>query len=402
MQRKLRSALSVIGVIFGVMAVLTMVSIGEGAKRETLRKIERLGIRNIYIRPLQLTGEEQRLAEENLSPGLNENDANLIEKIARSVEAVTIYHEIVADFHDGEQDFSPKIASCSANYPSIYKIKLARGRFFTPLDNKDYHNVCVLGSNAAEKLAIKGQLGNKISMGDMQVTVIGVLESQHEVKNDDESILSLRNHDDMILLPRSIEKYFFSFEKKKEVNPRVNISELIVKVKEDIEMTYAVKEVKSLLAKLHNNVPDYQVVVPQQLLNQARQTRRIFNIVLGSIAAISLVVGGIGIMNVMLATVTERTKEIGIRRAVGARRIDIIIHFLIESSLLTVTGGVAGIVFGIIATGSISYFARWPTAITGYTIVIPFLLSCFIGIFFGLYPAHKAASMSPINALRQD
>ena len=379
-----------------------MVSIGEGAKREALRKIERLGVRNIYIRPLQLTGEEQRLAEEQLSPGLNENDAKLLEKIAHSVEAVTIYHEIVADFHDGPQDFSPKIAACSENYLSIYRIKLAKGRFFTPLDNKENHNVCVLGSNVAEKLAARGQLGNKIRLGDMQVTIIGVLERQHEVKNDDESILSLRNHDDMILLPRSIEKYFLSHDKKKEMNPRVNVSELIVKVKDDVTVTYAVQEVRSLLAKLHNNVPDYQVVVPQQLLNQAKQTRRIFNIVLGSIAAISLVVGGIGIMNVMLATVTERTKEIGIRRAVGARRIDILIHFLIESSLLTVTGGLVGILLGMIATESISHFARWPTAITGYAIVIPFFLSCFIGIFFGLYPAHKAASMSPINALRQD
>lgn len=397
-QRKLRSILSIVGVVCGVMAVLTMVSIGEGAKQETLRKIERLGIKNIYIRPLSFTKEEKQRAEEQLSQGLSLADAHRLQALGKTVADVAVFDEVQASLMGSVLHFTPQVAACSANYFSLYQLRLRQGRFFSYLDSERHNPVCIIGAAVAAQLQQQGWLGGQIRVGGTVLRVVGVLHQEGGEEEQGE-VLSLRNYDEMILVPIGLGGYLQNGPGQES---GTELSEIIVKVKKDVSVDHGVAETVNIMTMLHNGVDDYDVIVPEELLQQSNETRRIFNIVLGTIAGISLLVGGIGIMNIMLATVTERTREIGIRRAVGARRSDITGQFLLEALLLTTVGGVLGVVLGVFASISVSLFANWPTAITPYAVMLPLILSCLTGLFFGWYPASKAAAMHPISALRHE
>ncbi len=399
-QHKLRSALSVLGVVCGVMAVLTMVSIGEGAKQETISQLEQLGLRNIYIKALPLPREEKLRAERNLSKGLSISDASKIHALSKSVEDLAIYNEIQAPLFGTSLEFSPKLASISDNYAEIFNLTLAAGRFFSFLDIRQASPVCVVGATLSNLLGQSGELGSKIRVGDQILTVVGVLKSNDEVKQEN-AVLSLKNYNELIFIPLGLERFFINIQNVSHDKSH-EVEEIIVKINTHADLDQAVTEIDRIMNLLHNNVDDYDIVVPQELINQASKTKRIFNIVLGSIAGVSLLVGGIGIMNIMLANVTERTREIGIRRAIGARRFDITIQFLSESVILTLTGGLLGIFAGIGLALSVSRFAGWSIAITSISVMIPFIMSLFVGVFFGLYPAFKAANMHPISALRYE
>lgn len=400
-QRKLRSSLSIIGIVCGVMAVFTMISIGEGAKLSALKRIEKLGIRNIYIRPVHFTDEERQRADNQLSFGLSRKDAETLIVQGSTVEDVAVFQEVRAVLHSALLKFSPKVAACSDNYASRYDLSLAEGRFFNALDILHKRQVAVIGNDVAHLLGDQGRIGATLRIGDSLLNIVGVLAGSDSFEEAEGDVLSFRNFNEMILVPIGLKPYLVTWNEQAG-NRGETVSEIIVTIAGGQPMHYAAEEVRNIIKNLHNNVIDFEIIVPEELLDQANATRRIFNIVLGTIAGISLLVGGIGIMNIMLATVTERTREIGIRRAVGARKIDIVIQFLTESLILTLIGGCIGILSGMLTTYAVSYYAQWPTAITGYAIVLPSLLSLGVGLFFGLYPAYNAAQMHPIKALRHD
>ena len=399
-QRKLRSALSVLGVVCGVMAVLAMISIGEGAKREAIRQIERLGTKNIYIKAIPLTQDQQYKARERLSQGLDRKDVARIKASCPHVKDVAALREIKASVRASNLEFSPQIVACSPNYATLKNLLVSQGRFITDYDAEYRNLVCVLGDAVARSLGPYGKLGANLRIEDHLLRVVGILGRQ-ESKKDETSAVSIRNFNGMIFVPLHAKKALGG-RRNKGRDITSDLTEVVVQVDEADQVIPTSALIRRTMDVFHRGVEDYQMVIPLELLNQAQRTRRIFSIVLGAIAGVSLLVGGIGIMNIMLATVSERTKEIGIRRAVGATRADITVQFLGETVILTLAGGVIGIGCGLGAVRLVTEWAGWATAVTFYAVMIPLLMSLLVGVFFGLYPACQAARMDPIVALRHE
>jgi len=396
LQHKLRASLSIFGIICGVMAFLTMISIGEGARRKIINQIEQLGIKNIYVRAVALTEEQKLRADEHLSKGLSVYDADRIRSGCRYIGDVGYLKEVKQALRDS--GISPQIAAISSNYSELLNLSIAQGRFIRDSDIRYKSLICVAGDDVAKSLGAKGKIGSYIRIEDQLFKIVGILSrSDKEIKQS--SVMSARNHNQMIFIPTGTQQPEIQSVQKK------NEAELTEIVAQTINTDVVVKA-GSIIARIlelsHKNIDDYQIVIPQELLRQAEKTQRTFNITLGAIAGISLLVGGVGIMNIMLATVTERTKEIGVRRAIGATQQDIVIQFLTESVMLTVIGGIAGIGIGAAAVRIVSAFAGWDTAVTLFAIAVPLLMSVLLGIFFGLYPAFRAAKMDPVAALRHE
>jgi putative ABC transport system permease protein len=400
LQHKLRAILSILGVICGVMAVLAMVSIGEGAKQESLSQIEQLGTRNIYLKGISLTETQERTARERLSQGLTVHDKYRIMKGCPGVKDVACLKELTASIIGMIRNMSPQIVACSPNYVQVQKLFLSQGRFINEIDIAHRNLVCVLGDTVAESLGPGGKPGGHIRIEEHIFTVVGVLR-RYQKKAAKSSAVSIRNYNDMVFVPLGTEgvldqaRDFASLPKRK-------LNEIVIQARRTDQVLKTAILIKRIMDISHGGVKDYQMVIPLELLQQSQKTQRTFNIVLGSIAFISLLVGGIGIMNIMLATVSERTREIGLRRAVGAAQGDIIIQFLIESVILTFSGGLFGIAIGIGGVWLITALAGWKTAITLWSLILPLGMSLFVGIFFGLYPAYQAAKMDPISALHHE
>ena len=401
-QQKLRSTLSALGVVCGVMAVLAMISIGEGAKQETISQIEQLGTKNIYIKKIALTEDQKIKARERLSQGLSERDVQRITAIkttCKFIDEVACIKEISASILGSTKEFTPQIIATSANYADIHRLSISAGRFISDQDIAFKNLVCVLGSRVAENLGAHGQPGNYMRIEGHLLKIVGIL-SQYDIKSKSSSVISVKNYNEMIFVPLRVDRSIDRRSSKKNQESKGELTEIIVQASETDHVFKAAAVIKRIMEISHSGVEDYQMVIPQALLRQSQKTSRTFNIVLGAIAGISLLVGGIGIMNIMLATVSERTKEIGIRRAVGATQGDIILQFLTETVLLTFSGGIIGIGAGIGAVWVITTGAGWNTAITFYAIALPLILSISVGIFFGIYPARKASKLDPIAALR--
>ncbi|MDY6837295.1 MAG: ABC transporter permease [Thermodesulfobacteriota bacterium] len=401
LQHKLRAALSILGVICGVTAVLAMLSIGEGAKREVLSQIEQLGTKNIYLKAVALTENQEIKAREKLSRGLSTYDRDRIVRGCAAVRDVACLMELPASVIGMAREVSPQIVACSSNYGEVHRIPLSYGRFVGDQDVERKYRVCVLGWDVSESLGSEGRLGSHIRMEDHLYQIVGVLKRQ-DFKTAKSSVVSVRNHNQMIFVPLGTEGNLVQGPQRKGNRSTGGLTELVVQVQETDQVIGAARVIRRIMERSHGGAQDYQMVVPQELLRQAQKTQRTFNIVLGSIACISLLVGGIGIMNIMLATVSERTREIGIRRAVGAAREHIMIQFLAESVLLTFSGGIVGVAGGIVGVWLITAMAGWKTAITIWSIILSLLMSTVVGIFFGLYPAYHAAKMDPIAALRHE
>jgi len=402
-QHKLRSALSVLGVVCGVIAVLAMVSIGEGAKQTVIRQIEALGIGNIYIKALALTSEQRRKATEKLSQGLTVADVQRIHsgctRVVASGYLKTLTMPVIGI---SKEAAAPQIAAVNPGYASVQNLHLAQGRHISDLDLAQRNLVCVLGADVSTNTGMHWQVGQVVRLGSQLFKIVGLLESVHHIRGKS-ATLSARNHNDMIFIPFGahfgLDGHGGRFLKKAH-SP--NLTEIVAQVAQTGDVLPAAEIMGRILEVAHHQVDDVEIVVPLQLLKRARETQRTFNLVMGAIAAVSLLVGGIGIMNIMLATVTERTREIGVRRAVGATRGDIIYQFIIETVTLTVIGGGIGVFSGLAVVRVIARIGGWPVAVTLWAIVVPLLMAIFVGLFFGLYPACKAANMSPARAFRYE
>ncbi|MCB0264991.1 MAG: ABC transporter permease [Calditrichia bacterium] len=396
-QHKMRSLLTMLGVIFGVSAVIAMMSIAGGARKAALDQIKLLGTNNIRIQHLSLTEEQQQEAEYKGSAGLSLNDADMIRKVVPGVSAAAPLKMMDSQVYFADRETSGRIVGTSSNYDMITNFFPAEGRFISDLDVVDAKKICVLGGDVARELfKLTNPLGQQIRIEDTWYTVVGVMESKN-IRLDKNAAIKVRNFNRDIYLPITT---VFSRTLSSDLYEQVD--EIAVQVNDQDLVVPASRIIDRLLLRNHNQVKDFEIVIPRELLEQAQKTQQIFNIVMGAIAAISLLVGGIGIMNIMLATVTERIKEIGIRRAIGASERDIMIQFLNETVFISVSGGIIGIILGALMAQVITLYAEWDTVISLTAVFWAFVISVGIGIVFGLYPAQKAARMDPIQALRTE
>ncbi|MFH1155993.1 MAG: ABC transporter permease [Pseudomonadota bacterium] len=399
-QHRLRSGLSILGIICGVMAVLTMMSVGEGAKHELLKQIERLGTNTIHVQEKALTDSQKKEASAKLSLGLTQDDARRLLAACASINAIALVKEIRAEVIGLPADETPLILAVSPSYAAIMDLVISQGRFIQDMDVREHNMVCVIGDRLAQRLGRGGLWGEGIRVGGHLFKVIGRIRGDEPKTGEPaKTIIAVRDYSDLIIIPSGLESLFMGGEGNDGL-PGGSITEMIVQVRLSSDVLSTGSAVRRVLDTAHHQVPDFQVIIPQALLAQARKTQGLFNLVLGAIAGVSLLVGGIGIMNIMLATVSERTREIGLRRAVGATQGHIVGHFLMESVLLTFTGGVVGVVLGCGVSVGVSAMGQWQTRITLWAILAPVIMAVLVGVFFGLYPAVKASRMDPIKALR--
>jgi putative ABC transport system permease protein len=393
---KLRSALTMLGMIFGVGAVIAMLSIGAGAERSALEMIERLGLRNVILRSKEMKDEELEEVRKK-SQGLSWRDAQAVQDALPEVDLVAARvaidpYKVLAS---GAKT-KAKVFGVSHRQAELSHLTLAEGRFLDALDEREHAQVCVVGSGVRRDLFGYGPaVGSDLKVNDVWLTVVGVLA--------DASGSSTFEGVSLGSTAREIYVPVTTASRKFDRPPlKAPLDELIVRLKADAEPRAAADVVRELVDRIHGGAGDFELVVPEALLEQSRRTQRLFNIVMGCIAGISLLVGGIGIMNIMLATVLERTREIGVRRAVGARRIDIRNQFITESFSISAVGGLLGIVAGLVIAKAVAAYADWPTVVTLSSIVLSTGVSIAVGLVSGIYPAVRAAALDPIEALRYE
>ncbi|MGH9339510.1 MAG: ABC transporter permease [Acidobacteriota bacterium] len=396
-RHKLRTGLTMLGMIFGVAAVLAMLSIGAGAEKEALSVIQKMGLRNIIVQAKQFEANEMAILRQD-SPGLTLEDAKALQAALPEGSIVTgkkvlRTYQIASSF--GKSD--SRVLGVGTLYPRTMNLDLLEGSFFLPIDQTLSHQVCVLGTTARRKLfGLNEAIGKLIKINQEWFAVIGVLTDQMIEQTEFEGIkIENPNNDIYIPLETLLTKFEFS--------PIDNeLDEIVVQVPERAELAEQASLISGMVASMHRNIDDFSLVVPEKLLAQNRQTQRIFNIVMGAIASISLVVGGIGIMNIMLASVLERTNEIGLRRALGARRRDISRQFVLEAVAISLSGALLGIALGYGTSLLVAGYSGWPTIVTPYSLLLGVGVSASVGLIFGIYPARKAARISPIEALRYE
>jgi putative ABC transport system permease protein len=407
---KLRSTLTILGIIFGVCSVIAMLAIGEGASQEAQATLARLGSSNLIIETVKPVDEKVDQSEKEgfTRHGLTYKDAEIIRNTMPDVEVTVPIREITQEARYFNRSASVKIIGTIPWYTEIAPIKLLRGRFLSSTDLEYSMMVCVIDSGVAQKLFTFNDPMNKyIRVFGDYYKVIGITRPVGSTSEISDSPLSESSGEvGTIYIPVTTSKARFTelnytYSQGSRSAERVELQKITVKV-DSIDNILKIRDiVAALLDRLHEK-NDYRIIVPIELIREAAHTRRVFSIVLGSIAAISLLVGGIGIMNIMLATVSERTREIGIRRALGAKKRDIIIQFLSETLILTILGGVIGISVGMFIPYMVTLFAKMPTVITMFSLILAFGISGATGIIFGLYPAYRAANMNPIESLRHE
>jgi ABC-type antimicrobial peptide transport system permease subunit len=395
---KLRSALTMLGVVFGVAAVVSMLSIGEGAKREATEQIKLLGTNNIRLRHLVLEGERAEAAEQTGSEGLSDLDRSVIEQELEHLQNVSPLRFLEgAEVAVGGRLSNAVVIGTDEDYDDITNFRPTQGRFLSDLDVRQAKAVCVIGSQVSEDLFRSGNAMNRrIRIDGQAFTVVGVMESK-VVKEGKASVVRVRDINRDVYIPVTAALKRFT-----DPDRPLAVDEIAVQVSDPGHVMGTAEVLKRIVTRRHHGAKDFEIVIPAELLAQSQRTQRVFNVVMGSIAAISLLVGGIGIMNIMLANVTERTSEIGLRRAIGASERDVVHQFLSETVLVSVSGGVFGIVIGVILALAINVFAGWETAVSLWSVVLPFVISAVIGIGFGVYPAMKAARLDPATALRHE
>jgi len=434
---RFRSILTALGIIFGVAAVIAMMAIGNGAQKEILDQMKLVGVNNIIISPMiENTSvnddEDGKSQTKKYSPGLTLRDAQSLELIIPTIDKVSpevIYETFIVK--DGIRS-SATLTGVTPDFFNVFNLELQKGYMFTQSQLEAGSSVCIIGPKIASKFfPQEDPLGKYIKCGNLWLKVIGVLEKRNiNIGNTEELGISdyniniyapiqtilLRYKDRSIITEAALhggssesvviwDGGFAAFGSGSGVSEEFNyhqIDKIVVQVKESIHLSSTVKVLKKMLARRHANVEDFEIKVPELLLKQEQRTKDIFNIVLGAIASISLIVGGIGIMNIMLASVMERIREIGVRRATGATRKDIIFQFLAEATLISISGGLIGIMLGIALSKIIMQITDILTIVSLLSIFISFGVSVAVGILFGYMPAKRAAEQDPVESLRHD
>ncbi len=405
MLHKMRSVLTMLGMVFGVGAVIAMLAVGEGASKDALDQIRRLGSQNIIVnsqQPIDQASSNTQRVRMNIY-GLLYDDVDRIEQSFDSVVRTVPAKLIRGEGRIGGRSLELRLVGTTANWFELVSRDLLAGRVMVERDMESNASVVVLTEHGARKLlAGRTTIGAQVRINQGMYTVIGVIKSESTQSSSMQT--PDQNIDAYIPLNVAIERFGditvtrTSGSRSRELT---ELHQLIVQIDsiDNVESTAAA--IDRVLARFHPK-GDYAMSVPLALLRQAEATQRTFNIVLGSIAGISLLIGGIGIMNIMLASVTERTREIGIRRAIGARRKQIIGQFLIETVVLSVTGGFIGIGIGVLIPWLITMFADMPTVVTMWSVLLSVVISIGVGVIFGMYPAMRAANLDPIVALRHE
>ncbi len=405
---RLRSLLTTLGVLFGTSSVIAMLAIGEGASAEAQDQIRALGSQNIILRSIKPATQATNSNQSSRVSiyGLTHADHRRIEQTyMQFLNSVVPVRELAQEVRNGPLVEQPRVLATTSEYVKATSRRMLSGRFLSDLDEISAANVCVLGSELARRLfPFSDPVGQQVKVGVEYYDVIGMLAPR--VLAGDTKGRPMEGLTDELFLPLSTgKKYYGELLVRSNSGSRdieqVQLHELVLGVKEPELVLDVADATREMLGRFHDE-GDYEVIVPLEELESARQTKRIFNIVLGSIAGISLLVGGIGIMNVMLATVTERTREIGIRRALGAKRKHIVSQFLVECVVLSVGGGAVGVLLGLAIPIAVEHFAGMRTVVTPLAPILAFCISAGVGVLFGLYPAWRAATMDPVEALRHE
>lgn len=435
---KFRSMLTALGIIFGVAAVIAMLAIGNGARQEILEQMKLVGVNNIIIMPKdnsenQSAEEEEakgKTASKKFSPGLSLMDARAIAEIIPSVAKVSpevVYESVIIS--EGLSTYG-KVSGVTPDFFDVFSLTLERGEMFNEEQLRDGKAVCILGASIKAKLFPNTDpIGKHVKCGNVWLKVVGVLQNR-AVAADVSENLGISDYNNQVYAPiqtilvryrdRSVittsmvrgggssamfmDDAMISFSSSGSGGDGLSnqIDKIVVQVKETELINPTSEIIQRMISRRHSGVDDFEIKVPELLLKQEQRTKDIFNIVLGAIASISLIVGGIGIMNIMLASVMERTKEIGIRIATGATRKDVIFQFLAEATLISLSGGIIGIFLGLALARIIMEVADILTIVSPASIVISFGVSATVGILFGYMPAKKAASQDPVASLRYE
>jgi putative ABC transport system permease protein len=435
---KLKSILTALGIIFGVASVISMLAIGNGAQQEILEQIKMVGVNNILISPIVQEEEEEQ--QENggegqrrkFSRGLNMLDVEAIRTTIPSVLRISPEISMNSFAISGNKREAAKIIGVNTDYFDLFNLELESGIYFNEYQQDHGLPVCVIGGNIKSKFfPDTDPVGQYIKFGHVWLQVIGVLEKTNVSVSAFENV-GINVYNDTLYIP--VKTMLMRFQNRAVVNalrsgstfsmrgggmrrmtmaisatPSQNVStnyhqldKIVVQVAETEQLSSTAEVIGRMLMRRHSNVKDFEVTIPELLLKQQQRTKDIFNIVLGAIASISLVVGGIGIMNIMFASVMERIKEIGTRRAIGATKIDIVVQFLSEAVLISVSGGIIGVVLGIILSNLINHFSGILTIVSFSSVLIAFFVSASVGIIFGYSPAKRAAERDPIESLRYE
>ncbi len=405
---KLRSFLTALGVVFGVASVVAMLAIGEGASHEAQEQIRKLGSQNIILQSVKppdgqgSSGESRSLISEY---GLTTRDIEQIRLTVPGIRVVVPSRFITENIWNLDRSMDGQVMGVLPIYPEMRNREVIQGRFFNDLEMAERLPVCVLNQTLATTLfPLSTPTGKSVRVKGYYYKVIGVLQDEGQMVGTDAGAPTSAPAQLMIPFSTLMDQYgetFFRYRTGSFEAEKVEFHEAVIRVDEVDQVESRAEAVRHLMSTNHKK-EDWRIIVPVELLKQAERTKQIFSIVLGSIAAISLLVGGIGIMNIMLASVTERTREIGIRRALGARQADIVVQFLIETVLLAGVGGVLGVVLGLAIPIAVQEFAGVTTVIKMWSPALAFSISVLTGVAFGIYPASRAAKMNPVEALRHE
>ena len=422
LSNRVRSILTGLGIIFGVAAVIAMLAIGNGAQKEIIDQIKLVGLNNIVIKPIIEQTEEQVSSDDpfnkeknKYSPGLTLKDKNAIAKMLPNIQAIS--PEIVMDTYIMNKGIrrSAKLVGVEPPYFKLFNFELEEGTMFNEQNLIHGMPVCIIGKSIKAKFfPSENPIGKKLKCGNQWLTVMGVLE-QRIISENSIKRLGIRDYNMDVYVP--LKTVLIRYENRdlitksmikkadKDKTTTTNyhqLDRLVLQVAETEKLSATADIIARMLARKHFDVVDYEIEIPELLLKQQQRTNDVFNYVLGAIAGISLLVGGIGIMNIMLASVLERIKEIGLRLSIGAKKTDIVFQFMFEAIMISATGGIIGIFTGVLMAYGVSAFANIPTIISFGSIVISFGVATLIGLIFGITPARKAAQQNPITSLRYE
>ncbi len=396
-RRKLRTGLTLLGMVFGVAAIVAMLAVGEGSRREALSLVAELGLNNVLIENKAL--EAERLKEiRTRSLGLSAGDAAAALSVVPGAQSVALRKEIKVDqLVSGVNVVAGQAFAVSPRYAEHSGLQIAHGRWLTLEDGATISPVCVLGARLAQTLLGSADpIGARIKLNQVWLEVVGVLADRSASKEEFEGV-KLGLDDERLFVPWETGRARFKFPVIED-----EVDAISLRLDGSIEPDLASRVLQTIIEQRHAGADDTRLIVPMGLYRQHQQTQRIFTIVMSSIAAVSLLVGGIGIMNIMLANVLERRREIGLKRALGARKRNVVQQFLAEALVIAVSGALCGVLLGAVAAYSIATLAGWSVAWSPFTLMIAFYLCIGFGIAFGVFPARQAAELDPIAALRSD